>query len=300
VDVGPVLDSDVPLDEMMDREVFPQLVSTWEYTKSGLTVNMHMLTTARIGDTDYVFVAPNNDDGYWVLKLVGEGADAKLETVGNFFPYGALGGGPLGPHDMSLVWDEITGAPVLYVANGFEGWVAYDVSDPAAPVLLAAMPNLLLSQGYTHTVLGQKVGDRRLVVTIAEVGLNVMSVFDATDFATPVLLAQWWADKAAPHSPQHNIQLVNGTLYLAHYTHGFYAFDLTTLTGLPLADTATIAPVAHWQPPVAQESDTLGFGNVWDVVVSRGVLYVNQQQHGLSVVGYGCLTPGDEMATSAN
>lgn len=299
VDVGPVLDSAVPLRDMMDREVFPVELSAWEYTKFGVVPNMHMLTTARIGETDYVFVAPNNDDGVWVLKLVGEGDARILETVTNFYPL-VLGGGPLGPHDMSLVWDGFTEKPILYVANGFEGWAAYDMSDPATPALLAVMPNLLLAQGYTHTVLGQKVGERRIVVAISEVGANVMQVFDATDFAAPVLLAQWWADKTAPHAPQHNIQIVDGKLYLAHYTRGVYVFDLATLPAVPLLGTLTWGPIAQWLPPSPEPSDTLGFSNVWDVVVHNGLVYVNEQQKGTHVIAFGCLEPGNASQTSRN
>lgn len=301
VDVGPVLDSPLPPAETLERNVTPVLLGEWEYPidptnpHDSVAPNMHMLTTARLGGEDYVFVTPNTDTGVWVLKRNGDA----LEYVTNF---GApLGGGAIGPHDMSLVWDEILQAPVLYVANGFEGWAAYDVTDPAAPVRLGFMLNLDPAPvSYTHTVLGAKVGDRRLVVSIAEVGLNMMKVYDATDFSTPLLVGVWWADKTAPQMPQHNIQIVGDQLFMAHYTQGVFVFDLSTVDPTPLAGTASLAPVAHYAPPQQDAADTLGFGNIWDVVVHEGLLYVNDMAHGTSVVGYGCFEPGDALASSVN
>lgn len=300
VDVGPVLDAGLAPAEILERNVTPQLIAEWEYPGVGpvndVVANMHMLTTARIGGEDYVFVAPNSDSGVWVLKRTPAG----LELVTNF---GApLGGGPLGPHDMSLVWDEILQVPILYVANAFEGWMAFDVSDPANAKRLGFMLNLDPAPvSYTHTVLGAKVGDKRIVVTIAEVGANMLKVYDATSFEAPILLGVWWADKAAPQMPQHNLQIVGDKLYMAHYSKGVYVFDMAALAASPpLAGTATFAPVAHYAPLHPDAPDTLGFANVWDVVVHRGLLYVNDMAHGTAVVGYGCLAPGDPAATSVN
>lgn len=302
VDVGPVLDAPGTPAETLDANISPVLLSSWEYVPDPMNPhdrvapNIHMLTTGRFAGEDYVFFTPNTDTGVWVLKRNGDA----LEHVMNF---GApLGGSVIGPHDMSLVWDEILQAPVLYVANGFEGWVAYDVSDPAAPERLGFMLNLDPAPvSYTHTALGATVGGRRLVMTIAEVGVNMLKVYDATDFAAPILVGVWWADKTAPHMPQHNIQVVGDRLYMAHYTEGVFVFDMSAWdTGAPLAGSLSIAPVAHYAPPDRAAPDTLGFGNVWDVVVHRGLLYVNDGLRGTAVVGYGCLTPGDEAASSIN
>lgn len=301
VDVGPIIDSTLAPAQALEQNVTPKLLGEWVYPLTGTNphgeafANMHMLTTARIGDADYVFVAPNTDTGVWILKREGD-------TLEHVTHVGApLGGGALGPHDMSVVWDNALDAPVLYVANGFEGWMAYDVSDPAAAERLGFMPNLDPAPlSYTHTVLGAQVGDRRLVVTISEVGANMMKVYDATDFAAPVLVGVWWAEKTAPHMPQHNLQIVGDTLFMAHYTQGVYAFDLSAIDPAPLAGTLSIAPIAHYAPPRQDAPDALGFGNIWDVVVHRGLLYVNDMAYGTSVVGYGCFEPGDEAATSVH
>ncbi|HWH07878.1 MAG TPA: hypothetical protein VNX21_01675 [Candidatus Thermoplasmatota archaeon] len=295
VDVSPLLVPGLTPDEAEARGLAPVVLSTWTYDHPGVGANMHMLTTARIAEADWVFAAANDNTGVLLLKL--EGTELKLvRHIGNDL----LGGGPIGPHDMGLVVDETLQKPVLYVANGFEGWRAFDVSDPERPVHLATLPNLGLAQGYTHTVLGQKVGERRLVATIQEVGANTLSVFDATDFQRPVLLAQWRADATTPTAPQHNLQLVNGTLYVAHYTKGVYVFDLNKLGTAPLLGSLDLKPVAHYANPQPQDGGALGFANVWDVVVHKGLLYVADVQAGTAVVGYGCLTPGDEAATSRN
>ena len=294
VDVSPLMVPGLTMEDAEAKGLAPALLSTWTYEDPGSGANMHMLTTARIGGTDWVFVAPNDNTGVLLLKL--EGSELKLvRHIGE-----DLGGGPLGPHDMSLVMDELLQKPVLYVANGFEGWRAFDVSDPENPVHLATMPNLGLAQGYTHTVLGQKVGERRLVATIQEVGVNTLSVYDATNFQLPVLLAQWRADASTPIAPQHNIQLVNGSLYMAHYTKGVYVFDLNTLGGAPLLGSLELEPVAHYANPQPQDGGALGFANVWDVVVHKGLLYVEDVYAGTAVLGYGCLVPGDENAESWN
>src|SRR5581483_1523108 len=139
VDVSPVVAANLSADEIERAGVAPRLVSVFTYPTPATAfpdTNMHMLTTARIAGKDYVFVAPNDNTGVWVLQLSGEGDARKLVPVGQVGDV-PLGGGPLGPHDMSLVWDEILHKPVLYVANGFEGWGAYDVSDPKSPQMLA-------------------------------------------------------------------------------------------------------------------------------------------------------------------
>ncbi|MFA5860345.1 MAG: hypothetical protein WDA16_01485 [Candidatus Thermoplasmatota archaeon] len=304
VDVGPVIHA-ASLDIIEKENITPILLDVWKYPSPGpghTSTNMHMLTTGRINGVDYVFLAPNDDAGVMVAKLVGEGSERKLQTIGRLGD-DVLPGGPLGPHDMSLVWDEFTHKPVLYVANGVEGWKAFDVSDPAKATMLAISPNIGPAQGYTHTAIGQKVGDRRLVATIQEVGVNTLSIFDATDWRTPILLAQWQSDRTDPTTPEHNIQLLDGKLYVAHYTKGVFIFDLKKLDSKPLVGTLGLAPMAHYQPTKptsAPPPSPVAFADVWDVVVHRGVVYVNDVDSGTDVVAFGCLTAGDSTLSSVN
>lgn len=281
----------------------PRLASVWDYPAPKQNTNMHMLAAKRINGADWVFVAPNDDTGVHILKLEGIGMNRTLTWAANFAP--ALNGGPLGPHDMTVLDDDILGKPLMYVANGFEGWLAADVSDPAHPVQLGGWVNADPFQSYTHSIVAETIGGRRIVATIAEVGVNALKVYDATDFQRPVLLAMWQANKTAPNHAEHSLQLLRGFLYMAHYHEGLYVFDLTTIGASPLLATATIAPMAHYSPPILAETNdefqrTMGFKNVWDIVIERGILYVNDVARGVVVMGFGCLAPGDAQATSAS
>jgi hypothetical protein len=187
--------------------------------------------------------------------------------------------------------------PVLYVANGFEGWLAWDVSDPANPDLLAIVPNYVLGQEYTHSITALDVDGRRIVATVGEVGVNTLKIFDASDFTAPIMLAEWSADPLDPLSPQHNLQFVDGYLFVGHYTHGVYVFDLNDLGSVPLVDSLTLQPMAQYVPADVVQPDALGFGNVWDVIVHNGLVYVNDMEHGTDVVGFGCFEAGNPAFT---
>jgi hypothetical protein len=309
VDVSPLLTPGLTPEEVLAKNLSPRLISSWtdpttlssDPTGLGET-NMHMLATARIGGTDWVFVAPNDNQGVALLKLTGTGDGRQLTFVRYIGNDDGLGGGPLGPHDMSVVQDPILNKPVLYIANGFEGWRAYDVSNPVQPTMLATVPNFGAAQAYTHTVIGAKVGNRRLVATIQEVGANELTIWDATDFSRPIPIAQWRVDSTQPATPEHNIQILDGKLYMAHYTHGMFVFDLTKVGTTPVV--TPIAPIAHFEPPSPAASSAgtsaLGFANVWDVVVNHGIVYVNDIESGTYVLGFGCLQPMAANETSVN
>lgn len=274
----------------------------WHYPLPGpghLFTNMHMLEAHTIAGEHYFFVAPNDDTGVWIVRVGLSETKATFEALPPIGP--PFTGGPLGPHDMTVEHDLLLQKPILYIANGFEGWLAYDISNPAAPQRLAVVPNMDQGQSYLHTVAGNVVGGRRIVATIAEVGNNVMRLYDATNFATPILLAQWWSETTSPQQPQHDINILTDKLYVAHYSEGAYVFDLTELNTLPLVGTASIAPVAHFVPPNPMDGGALGFANVFDVVVVDGILYIadfTDSENAVTAVGYGCLTPGDRLLTS--
>ena len=269
----------------------PVLLSTWRFADAGLPfTEAHMVDAHLVGGKEWVFVAPASDSGVYVLERVGDALEYRAS-----YQHPLLKGGPIGPHDMTVLDDELLGKPVLYVANGFEGWLAADVSDPASPKHLGGMVNADPAQGYLHTIQAEKVGDRRLVATVSEVGVNAVKVWDATDLARPVLLAEWFSDPARPVLPNHNLQLLHGMLYVAHYGQGVYVFDLATRGATPYAGTLEMRPVARFVPEGATQAanPALAFVDVWDVVVVDGVLYASDQEDGVHAVGFGCLAPGD-------
>ncbi|HUR26516.1 MAG TPA: hypothetical protein VM327_10935 [Candidatus Thermoplasmatota archaeon] len=261
-------------------------------------LNAHMLGTAKIGGSDWVFLAPNSNSGIWILRVDGEPGSRQLTYVTQTLP---AEGGPLGPHDLFVHQDPFTSQWLLYSADGFHGWTVFDLADPTSPVPIGGL--VAPQPGYTHTIQAARFGERRLVVTIAEVGENLLQVFDATILQAPVLLATW---QVAPLSttPQHNINIVGDHLYVAHYGYGMYVFDLTTVPGLPLAGVASFDPVAHYDPVPGGTPYVAGIGGfeaVYDVVVQDGLLFVSgfsAPLEGIDVIGFGCIAPGDQALRS--
>ena len=277
----------------------PVLASTFEYEANGLAAGQaHMVTPWQFDDgSEYVYVATQGGrqplhvlarDG-WNLTLAGQYAFSPL-----------LASDPaLGQHDMTVYHDELLDAPVLFIAEGILGWSAASLADPANPQRIGGSVSLEPGPGYTHTIRVQYFEGKRVVVTMAEVGANTVKVYDATNLQAPVLLARWNADATRPHIPEHNIQLLDGRLYLAHYTEGVYVFNITrVMQGPPLAGTVEMKPEARFAVESPQDGGALGFANVWDVAVSKGVIYVNDMANGLTSVGFGCLPAGDATVTA--
>ncbi len=252
-----------------------------------LTYNSHMLYTKRIADQDWVFLAPNANSGVWILKMTG-GPDApKLTFVTETLP---VEGGPIGPHDMYVQKDGLDGNWYLYSADGFHGWTAFNVNNPAMPLPAGGVINPV-EAAYTHTMQAATINGKRIVATIAEIGADFLRVYDATVMAAPILLGVWQAETTAAGatSPQHNFNIVDGKLYLSNYGHGMYIFDLKAFTAglsLPAVGTVTLKPVAHWA--VGGETIDESFSGFWDTLVQDGVIYVSHIEGGLVVLGYGC------------
>lgn len=277
----------------------PVLASTFEYEANGLAAGQaHMVTPWQFEDgSEYVYVATQVGrqplhvlarDG-WNLTLAGQYAFSPL----------LASDAALGQHDMTVYHDELLDAPVLFIAEGTLGWSAASLADPANPQRIGGSASPEPGPGYTHTVRVQFFEGKRIVVTMAEVGANTVKVYDATNLQAPILLARWNADATRPHIPEHNIQLLDGRLYLAHYTEGVYVFNITrVMQGLPLVGTAEMKPEARFAVESPEDGGALGFANVWDVAVSKGVIYVNDMANGLTSVGYGCLPAGDVAVTA--
>lgn len=232
----------------------PAKVGEWLFPQPDYQT-AHMLYSARIDNQDWVFVAPTGMRGVVVLKLDGPPETRKLTYVTQTLP---VEGGLYGPHDMYATYDNTLGKWLLYVADGFQGWLVFDVNNPAQPVPMGGW--VAPETGYTHTIQAANINGKRIVATIQEIGVNLLKVYDATALESPVLLGVWQADASSPLQAQHNFQIVQGKLYMAHYGLGFYVFDLTKVTA-PLTGTNDLKPVAH-------------------------------------VVGYGCNQPGDASVTS--
>ncbi|MEK6985773.1 MAG: hypothetical protein AABX89_05280 [Candidatus Thermoplasmatota archaeon] len=261
-------------------------------------LNAHMLFSARIAGDDWVFLAPNSNSGIWILRVEGEVGSRVLTYVTQTLP---AEGGPLGPHDLFAHQDPFTEEWLLYSADGFHGWTVFNIDDPANPTVVGGY--VLPQPGYTHTIQSTRMGERRIVVTIAEVGENLMQVFDATILQAPILLAAWQVEVAAT-TPQHNLNIVEGLLYVAHYGYGMFVFDLDDAGTLPAIGTTTVAPIAHYDPVPGGNPYIAGIGGfeaVYDVIVQDGLLYVSgfsPPVNGIDILAFGCITPGDSQQRS--
>lgn len=281
-----------------DAPVLEDMWSFDEFTGVNLPggsvfLNAHMMFAARIGEQDWVFLAPNSNSGIWILRVDGEPGSRTLEYVTQTLP---AEGGPLGPHDLFAHQDPFTDQWLMYSADGFHGWTVFNIDDPANPLPVGGF--IAPQPGYTHTIQSARFGERRIVVTIAEVGENLLQVFDATVLQAPIPLATWQVEPLAT-TPQHNINIVGDYLYVAHYGYGMYVFDLTSVGTLPLASTGAFQPVAHYDPVPGGEPYVAGIGGfeaVYDVVLQDGLLYVSgfsDPVNGVDVLGFGCIAPGD-------
>lgn len=253
--------------------------------------NAHMLYTAHINDKDWVFVAPQSSTGTWILELQGTPDARTLKLVSRTSP-----SFPAAPHDMYAHFDPIMKRWLLYTAEIF-AWNVFDITDPANPTFIVSVPNE--EPSGTHSVQPAHIGDRRLVVTSTEFGTNVLKVFDATDFRTVRPIA-YWTRQVGPevYEYQHNINIVDGRLYMAHYALGFFVFDLTKLGTSPLS----LQPIAHYAGSMRSTPGQAYQGGFWDIVLHNGLIYAGaftgEHEIGLHIVGYGCIPPGDPTYTS--
>lgn len=280
----------------------PVLRSTFLYnqTTPRLSGQAHMVQPYVINGEEWVFVASQTTNApMYVLKRVGW----DLVYVTNIgLPLPLVRSAPLGNHDPYIINDEMhDDKPVLYLSDGLTGWVAFDVSDPSKPVRIGGSVNYDPWQGYVHTVRVGFFEQKRIVVTMQEVGHNAVKVWDATNLEAPVLLAAWTADKTKPNHPNHNIQLVKDHLYLAHYELGVFVFDLGSdlHKGGDLPGTVELTPIARLGAPEGTPSEApLWFTGVWDVLLDDGYVYVNDRAVGFMSVAFSCIEQGDPTETS--
>ncbi len=242
----------------------------------------HMIFVHAIDNVSYLFIASQDEKGVTILRVEGEPGAYTLTPVGQA---GTTAFALEGAHDIWVTFDDRIETHILYIANGFAGWLAYDVDDPTAPQLLGGTINADTHQGYIHTVQARWLGERRILVTISEVGANAMRVYDATDLSLPLLLGSW--DYDLPVLFQHNLQFVNGTLFFSHYAQGVFVFDIDQVGTVPYGQLLQLEPTAHYS---VEES-------TWDVSVQDGLLVVGDSAM-LHIVGYGCFAPGDGGITS--
>ncbi|MBI2077792.1 MAG: hypothetical protein HYT80_05390 [Euryarchaeota archaeon] len=284
----------VALVDVSDRTK-PKLVQTMP-NPTGYRAQAHMVYDAKIGNGEYLFVFPSISGEHVVVhKMTGSGPDARLTylTMYTFVTPTAPTRQPVAPHDGFVMFDPVENHTLLYLANSFYGVQVINVDDPAQPQWVTTIaanadgtPTGYLPSFY-HTVQAAWIDGKRIIATSAEVGHNTLKVFDATNLKAPKFLGQWVFNEQQSTNMQHNLQIVNGTLFEAHYQQGLFGFDLRSYLQNP---TPKLSPSFHFQPATG--------GSIWDVVVRKGLAYVSNTPQGVHVVGYGCFAAGTESLTS--
>lgn len=260
-------------------------------TEATLTqAQAHMIHIAEIDGETYVFTASQWGQGVLIFHMAGEPDAREFHFLGYFAP--AIGG-PLAAHDMMVYHDPVDDKPILWVANGFGGFVAADVSDPGLPVLVSYSPEPDPHQGYTHTVSVTHYDEKRYAVTMAEIGLMALKIWDVTVMAAPVLLGSWAVDGTGM-STQHNTQILGDWLWMGHYGEGVIKFNLTDVIDnqltLPAYNIQPLAPVLGAIEPFGQYKPETG--STWESIVINGVHWTTA---GGGIYGTldGCMDPTD-------
>jgi hypothetical protein len=267
------------------------------------TPGAHMVTPFVVGGVEHVAISEAEGQDISIFRIDGAPGSRSLERVSRPIatPAGSVATiGVAHSHDTWFEDDPDLGKPLLWVANAWFGVAAFDMSDPASPVLAATIRPVEPYQSYVHTVRVTHIEGRRLVVASHEYGVPALKVWDATDLAQPRLAAAWQLD--LPTKPQHNLQVVGEGAYVAHFADGMYVLSLA---GLPTNGPPASLPVlAHLAPegegptprvPVGLAQDYYG---ARDLVLRDGILWISETDEGLRSVAFGCLVPGDETATS--
>jgi hypothetical protein len=273
----------------------PTLESSFQLEEPGA----HMLTPFHVGGSEYVAALKGEGKDLSIFRVDGAPGARSLTRVSQplLTPLSILPARDerVRSHDAWFEVDPETGTPILWVANVWYGVLALDVSDPAAPRTIATIPHADALLGYTHTVRVAHVDGKRLVVAGTEYGVGALKVWDATDLASPKLVATWTLGT----NPPHNFQVVGSRAYVTYFEHGFFVVDLSKAAAgkLPL--------LAHFPPTGAFAGKPREPGNFFsdyfgpvDIALKDGVLWIGEETEGFTSLAYGCLAPGDAAATS--
>lgn len=225
-----------------------------------------------------------------VLQETGRYEPGQLEQNRDPNALGALYNPQAWLHDMNV---ETTpdGRELMYVAAWDAGLHVVDVSEPSSPERLGTWNDFSDDEsGNLHTVATSWIGDRRITIGAVEIGFlvvggqhwvtdsekSVLYVWDTTDPESPELLGKWTnpVDSTSGRNAfvagempgeeltsTHNVQLVNGRAYVAHYGLGVWVVDLSTE-----ANQTDPSAIAY------HHTDEM---STWDVVLNDGVVYTS-------------------------
>ncbi|MBW3581710.1 MAG: hypothetical protein KY455_01305 [Euryarchaeota archaeon] len=197
-------------------------------------------------------------------------------------------------HDMTVAPDPLEGFPLLSVAHGSFGLFFLDLSDPSAPRYLGGWndgPGGPYGIMFAHTVRVVEVEGTRVAFVASEALSHDRQapawVVDVTEFNAPKLLHTWTLPGEHPITEHylystHNIEIVDGRVYMAHYHAGLLVLDISTRerAAAPVLEAFIVPGGVETVPFFAIDYSPM----VFDVFPVGDVFYVTDVTGGLRVV----------------
>lgn len=235
---------------------------------------VHMFDVQRIHGVPFVF-AVCQGQAYHVGVFAVEPVTKTIALVGAL----ATDNPTSYVHDVTVRQDPLTGAYHAYLAAWSQGVLVYDVTAPAAPVLLGRWDSS--SAPSIHTVMPVMVEGRRVIVASPELH-NTVHVLDATDLGSIVKVGQWRnPDGLANNGFQfstHDINVRDGKVYLGHYHGGVAVLGVRTLAE------ASNPPLLAWLLPGGAKYGSGNAPSTWDAVpMGNGYVLLGDMSMGFIV-----------------
>lgn len=223
-------------------------------------------------------------------RVVGPDPIAIFKWTGSAFEKVADYNGPErdSSHDMTVVDDD--GKLIMLVPYYFGVGVA-DVTDPSRPTHLGSwsLAEGGIKNSNVHTVMMTHVEGQRVLIATPELGeAGQLLVIDATDFGAMKLIGTWalpdWEDRKGVEWSPHNVNVIDGKIYFAHYHGGAWVIDISTKARLAAPEVA-----GYYAPSAPRVAATTflyegAVPSTWDVVTAKGRVFVSDMGTGLHVL----------------
>lgn len=295
----------------------------------------HMLTHEIIDGTDVVFCVGQHVSAHGFTRLptgnlVYMGAFQYLmeEGTGTVLPGACVNdiivaGDPAGvlcsgPHDMTVLKDEVDGKVYMTVSTWDDGLRVVDVSDLLVSGFVTVAKwsgeDATHYDGNVHTAMMFWVGDKRYVVATPEMtyGGVVPSIWvlDATDLNGQLDLVAEWYHPSEPVTPGllktlHQWQVApTGTevepedvnIYITWNHNGLWALDFASILEGDLAGAIGGFHMSR-EPLNPNEVPGSAAYSTWDVNIVDGYIYGSDRATGVWIFHYTPDTLGDERLT---
>lgn len=156
---------------------------------------------------------------------------------------------------------------LIYGASIYSGRACvFDFSNPTTPILQKVWS---YPGAFTHNI--WPTPDGKTIYVTDEVDGEPLKIFDVNDPSNPLLVNEVTSN---PHAIVHNAHVWNGELYLANYTEGIRALDITD----PHHPAEFATADSYFGP-------SGGFNGVWEVCpfFPSGIVIASDRQTGLYV-----------------